>query len=121
MELAYISPEWIWKGREEVIFQYVNGLIQQAIKAELIEQADNIYVRNQVMNLLNLDTFPEEPDCVTDESIPDMLEKIIKYAIEHEVIEDIFDDKEILFYLQVKILKIQHLVNFLQEKVLYFE
>ena len=96
MELAYISPEWIWKGREEVIFQYVNGLIQQAIKAELIEQADNIYVRNQVMNLLNLETFPEEPDCVTDESIPDMLEKIIEYAIEHEVIEDVFDDKEIL-------------------------
>ena len=79
-----------------MIFQYVNGLIQQAIKEELIEQADNIYVRNQVMNLLNLETFPEEPDCVTDESIPDMLEKIIEYAIEHEVIEDVFDDKEIL-------------------------
>lgn len=79
-----------------MIYQHIAGLIQQATNATLIEVRDQIYVRNQVMRLLKLESYPEQIDHVTDDSIPNLLEMIITYAVENGVIEDIFDDKEIL-------------------------
>ncbi|MEC5423462.1 UDP-glucose--hexose-1-phosphate uridylyltransferase [Virgibacillus sp. C22-A2] len=79
-----------------MIYHYLTGLIQKAVEVELIEPSDTIYVRNQVMNLLNLESFPENVEALEDDSIPNLLEKIIGYAVDHCVIEDNFDDKEIL-------------------------
>lgn len=79
-----------------MIVQHITGLIHQAIKSKLIEKEDRIYVRNQVMNLLNLDSFPEEVESPTVDTIPNILDKIISYAVEHDVIEDVLDEKEIL-------------------------
>ncbi|MBY7142879.1 UDP-glucose--hexose-1-phosphate uridylyltransferase [Virgibacillus sp. NKC19-3] len=79
-----------------MIYQHINGLIQKAIEAALIEQADQIYVRNQVMRLLHLESFPENVTNITKDSIPNILERIIAYAVENDVIENVFDDKEIL-------------------------
>ncbi|TWT27095.1 UDP-glucose--hexose-1-phosphate uridylyltransferase [Planomicrobium sp. CPCC 101110] len=77
-------------------YQVLEGLIQQALKAELIENADIAYARNQVMNLLAMESFPEEAVEAFHDSIPNLLEKLIAYAIEGGIIEDILDDKEIL-------------------------
>lgn len=79
-----------------MIYQHINGLIQKALEAELIENRDTIYVRNQVMDLLHVDSFPEHVETWTEDSIPNLLEKVIHYAVESNVIEAIFDDKEIL-------------------------
>jgi len=79
-----------------MIFQDINGLIQKAIDTKLIHQSDRIYACNQVLALLGLDSFPEKTQEVTDDRIPNILEKIIAYAIETNVIENVFDDKEIL-------------------------
>lgn len=79
-----------------MIYQHLSGLIQKAINTELIEASDHIYARNQVMNLLNLEAYPEQIDHKTEDSIPNLLEKIVDYAVETHVIEDVFDDKEIL-------------------------
>lgn len=79
-----------------MIYQDIAGLIQKATDLELIEERDHIYVRNQVTNLLQLDTFPEKVNTLTDDTIPNILEKMIIYAIDHHVIDDVFDDKEIL-------------------------
>ncbi|RDW20710.1 UDP-glucose--hexose-1-phosphate uridylyltransferase [Oceanobacillus chungangensis] len=79
-----------------MIFSHIAGLIEKAIEAGLIEKADVIYARNQVMNLLQLEDFPEEITQPTDDSIPNILEKLVAYAVEQKVIEDVFDDKEIL-------------------------
>jgi len=79
-----------------MIFQYIEGLIQQGLNTKLIEPADETYVRNQVLGLLKLETFPEAVTNAADDTIPNLLEQIIDYAIEENVIEDIFDDKEIL-------------------------
>ncbi|MFD0952212.1 UDP-glucose--hexose-1-phosphate uridylyltransferase [Virgibacillus natechei] len=79
-----------------MIYQHISGLIQKAIETELIDQTDQIYVRNQVMSLLHLESFPEKVPYKTNDSIPNLLEKIIAYAVENDVIEDVFDDKEIL-------------------------
>ncbi|MGP4105842.1 UDP-glucose--hexose-1-phosphate uridylyltransferase [Virgibacillus sp. L01] len=79
-----------------MIYEQISSLIEKAIEAELIEQVDRIYVRNQVMHQLGLPSFPEDKHASTNNSIPDLLEDIISWAIEQDVIEDVFDDKEIL-------------------------
>ncbi|TWT05383.1 UDP-glucose--hexose-1-phosphate uridylyltransferase [Planococcus sp. CPCC 101016] len=79
-----------------MIYQNLAGLIQKAIETDLIETADIDYVRNQVMHLLQLESFPEEPIEAAVDTIPNLLENMIAYAIEQGVILDIFDDKEML-------------------------
>lgn len=79
-----------------MIFQHVEGLIRKARDAKLIEETDDIYARNQILALLNMETYPETIQKVTDDTIPNILEQIIDYAITERVIEDVFDDKEML-------------------------
>ncbi|MBO1911729.1 hypothetical protein J4G37_43955, partial [Microvirga sp. 3-52] len=79
-----------------MIYQHIGGLLQKGIDTKLIEKADQIYVRNQVLALLKLESFPEINTHKTDDTIPNLLEKIITYAVENNVIENVFDDKEIL-------------------------
>ncbi|MEH7114483.1 UDP-glucose--hexose-1-phosphate uridylyltransferase [Neobacillus niacini] len=79
-----------------MIYQLITGLIKKALEVDLIEAADQIYVRNQIMSLLGLETFPDEEVQPTNDTIPNLVEKITLYAAQHGIIEDIFDDKEIL-------------------------
>lgn len=79
-----------------MIYQHMQSLINQAVHVELIEKEDINYVRNQVLAQLNLTAFPEETPETSQDSIPDLLDKIVTYAITENVIEDVFDDKEIL-------------------------
>lgn len=79
-----------------MIYTLINTLVQQALQVKLIEASDKNYVTNQVLAQLNLTGLPEETPDNTGEAIPDVLDKIILYAIENAVIEDVFDDKEIL-------------------------
>src|SRR5690625_672643 len=78
------------------IFEDLSGLIHKAQEVHLIEKQDEVYVLNQVLDLLNIQSFPNENLTGTEDTIPNLLEKLIAYAIDHSVIEDIFDDKEIL-------------------------
>ncbi|WP_067730946.1 UDP-glucose--hexose-1-phosphate uridylyltransferase [Oceanobacillus damuensis] len=77
-----------------MIYQHINELIQKAIEKELICQEDQIYVRNQVMNLLQLESYPENITAKADHSIPNLIEKIMTYAVENNIIDDVFDEKE---------------------------
>lgn len=78
------------------IFEDLSGLIKKAKEAQLIEEQDENYVRNQVMDLLQLESFPNDVTTMTHDTIPNLLEKMIDYAVENQVIEDVFDDKEVL-------------------------
>ncbi|MUK90213.1 UDP-glucose--hexose-1-phosphate uridylyltransferase [Ornithinibacillus sp. L9] len=78
------------------IFQDIAGLIEKAREVKLIESTDEVYVRNQVLHLLKIDSFPEFVENPSDKSIPNLLEDIVDYALKQGVIEDVFDDKEIL-------------------------
>lgn len=80
----------------ETIDKHIEQLIEQATLEGLIEVRDMIYVRNQIMHLLNLETFKQPPSNGKPDTIPNTLEKIVQYAIETNVIEDVFDDKEML-------------------------
>lgn len=79
-----------------MIEQDIAGLIQKALETGLIEPDDVNYARNQVMNLLGLDSFPEEAPAASGDSIPDLLERLAAYAIEHGVITDDADAKDML-------------------------
>lgn len=79
-----------------MIYQHISGLIHQAIKDELIEDSDEIYVRNQIMNLLGLNKFPKQLKNKTIDSIPNILNQIVLFAIQQELIKDSSDEKEML-------------------------
>lgn len=79
-----------------MIYRNLAGLLEKALESELIEPADTDYVRNQVMNLLGVESFPETAIEPANDTIPNLLEHLIAYAIEQGIIQDIFDDKEIL-------------------------
>lgn len=79
-----------------MIYQQITGLIRQALQSELIEHADQIYATNQVLALLHLEAMPAQIEEPIDDTIPNLLEQIIAYAVEQNVIDNVFDDKEIL-------------------------
>jgi UDPglucose--hexose-1-phosphate uridylyltransferase len=80
-----------------MIFQLIQQLIHQAISVQLIERDDQIYVRNQLMSLLQLNEFREVDQIDKRElSIQDILDLMVQYACEKGIIEDIFDLKEML-------------------------
>ncbi|WP_077706332.1 UDP-glucose--hexose-1-phosphate uridylyltransferase [Virgibacillus dokdonensis] len=78
----------------------INKLIQQAVQKNLIEQLDTVYARNQIMALLKLESYHipcnQDEQLTVNETIPDLLEQLIAWAVEAQIIENVFDDKEIL-------------------------
>ncbi|WP_243299540.1 UDP-glucose--hexose-1-phosphate uridylyltransferase [Bacillus litorisediminis] len=78
-----------------MIYSYIASLIKKALEVELIETRDQNYVQNQVLGLIGLETFPDEVE-VLDDSIPNLLDKIINFAIKTNIIQNVFDEKEIL-------------------------
>ncbi|ALS79621.1 galactose-1-phosphate uridylyltransferase [Planococcus kocurii] len=79
-----------------MVYQQLAGLIQQALQVKLIEQEDIDYSRNQAMDLLGLKSFPESIENPFEDTIPNLLEQLVSYAVEQGVIADVFDDKEML-------------------------
>lgn len=79
-----------------MIYTQINSLIEQAITAKLMEEEDRNYATNQVLAQLHLTSKPEVITETSNEAIPDLLDKLVEYAITQEIIEDVFDDKEIL-------------------------
>ncbi|NAO99223.1 UDP-glucose--hexose-1-phosphate uridylyltransferase, partial [Halomonas sp. MG34] len=79
-----------------MIYEDIAALVQQAITEKLIEPADEIYARNQVMQLLQLPSFPEINSADTERTIPDILEAITSYAIKEGIIADVLEEKEMI-------------------------
>jgi UDPglucose--hexose-1-phosphate uridylyltransferase len=78
------------------IYQIIQQLIECAITLEFIELEDEIYVRNQTLYLLGMNDFVVTERLQGEPTIADLLEEIVEYAVRNEVIEDLFDEKEIL-------------------------
>ncbi|MEI3606594.1 UDP-glucose--hexose-1-phosphate uridylyltransferase [Pseudogracilibacillus sp. SE30717A] len=79
-----------------MIFNHIASLVEKAIEQELIEETDRMYTRNQILAQLKLDTWPSDICNISNDSIPHQLDKIINYAIENNIIENVFDEKEVL-------------------------
>lgn len=79
-----------------MIYSYIEGLIQEGLKQQLIDKEDEIYVRNQIMARLKLEAYPASTPSYTEDTIPNFIEKIVLYAVQEQVIENVFDEKEML-------------------------
>src|SRR5690606_28823758 len=86
------------------IYAYIQLLLNEGMKRGMIGPMDEIYVRNRILSLLQLDEFkntenlenyqnqlPDDPEIV----IPYILDQIVQYACERGIIEDYFDIREI--------------------------
>ncbi|OAM93214.1 UDPglucose--hexose-1-phosphate uridylyltransferase [Pelosinus fermentans] len=78
------------------ISQIIQQLIDCVLTLRFIEQEDEIYIRNQILYLLDIHEFTVTEQSKDDASIPDLLERLVDYACENGVIKDLFDEKEIL-------------------------
>lgn len=73
----------------------VKQLLNLAIEKELIQPTDEIYARNQILDLLNLDEFTIQDVENTISIIPVLLDVLNQYAVENGIIADLLDEKEI--------------------------
>jgi len=81
------------------VYTALEELVEQAILRELIHPEDEIYARNQIMDLLGLKDFPASKVPGSGSSvqdIPDLLDELVLFAVRAGVIEDLLDEKEIL-------------------------
>ncbi|MCA1055255.1 UDP-glucose--hexose-1-phosphate uridylyltransferase [Rossellomorea aquimaris] len=78
------------------IFQTVDLLVEKGLKAGLITEEDEVYARNRVLALLDLEDYRAEGTSEGDNlQIPDLLEALTEYAVEEGIVDDLFDKKEI--------------------------
>jgi UDPglucose--hexose-1-phosphate uridylyltransferase len=77
-------------------YQAIQALLNRALSIELINPQDEIYARNQIMSLLDLNDFTLEEIEKTEISIPDLLEELVDYAIVKGLIADLDSEREIL-------------------------
>lgn len=78
-----------------MIYNSIAGLVENAIKYDLIKADDRIYVRNQLLAKLKLYTFPSENKIDLDKTIPELLKEITTYAIENMIIDNTLDEIDI--------------------------
>lgn len=78
------------------LYGAIEGIVLEAVSAELIQPEDRLYARNQIMSLLALDSFPENVIPLTEKDLPDTVELLVDYAVRKGLIPDLFDEKEIL-------------------------
>ncbi|MDS0525149.1 UDP-glucose--hexose-1-phosphate uridylyltransferase [Clostridium sp. SHJSY1] len=71
-------------------------LVAKAIKSDLIEKQDKVYCINQVMDLFNLKDIENKSIEECEETIPDILDELVDFAAENNIIEDLSDEKDIL-------------------------
>ncbi|PAD34306.1 UDP-glucose--hexose-1-phosphate uridylyltransferase [Terribacillus saccharophilus] len=79
-----------------MIYSDIESLLEQTCKEDLIQERDTIYVRNQVMHLLKMTTYPAHKILTSSDSIPDLVDRIIEYAVKEDIIDNILDEKEML-------------------------
>jgi UDPglucose--hexose-1-phosphate uridylyltransferase len=78
------------------IIRQVDALIEKALEADLITKEDEVYARNRVLALLKIEDYQQDQTpCPGDLDIPALLEVLTEYAVEKEIVEDMFDKKEI--------------------------
>lgn len=66
----------------------IQQLLRYGIRHHLLDKTDEIYCRNQLLDILKLTEYQEVEDSEPDVSLPEILSSMSQYAIEHELIED---------------------------------
>lgn len=72
---------------------YIDGLIREAERHELITSRDAVYCRNRLLDLLET---KHEDVPAAEGTIPELLERVAAQAVERDLIEDFLEAKEML-------------------------
>ena len=72
-----------------MIYEQIDRLLSYGIITGLIEESDNIYVRNRMLALLKLDSYKETGEkCDSIKELEEILDSITDYAVENGLIEN---------------------------------
>lgn len=74
----------------------IQALVHKAIEGDLIEKQDEIYCTNQVMELFGLKAIEKKDNYDKEETIPDILDELMDFAVKSNIIEDLSSEKDIL-------------------------
>ena len=84
-----------------MVYDAIKGLVEYGRNTGLLKEEDEIYARNQILEVLKLDEYEEPADehlCFTEETKGDMLEAILsellQFAVESGRIEDTITQKD---------------------------
>lgn len=69
------------------INQTIKNLVEYGVKTGLLEEADRIYVTNQVLEKLHLEEY-DEPDQAQEMDLEEILKELLDFACEKGLIED---------------------------------
>lgn len=78
-----------------MIFENIEKLIDYAVKKSLIEKADVYVVRNMFMETLKLTDWETASAEYSGESVDELLEPLINYAVENEIIADTSNSRDL--------------------------
>ncbi|MFJ7755315.1 UDP-glucose--hexose-1-phosphate uridylyltransferase [Peribacillus muralis] len=78
------------------IYVAIQTLLDQAVQLDMLVKEDEIYCRNQIMELLQLEEFPYAAEVRKHAAIPDLLEEIVAYASAKGIVGELDIQKEIL-------------------------
>ncbi|MHC0037075.1 UDP-glucose--hexose-1-phosphate uridylyltransferase [Pseudoneobacillus sp. C159] len=77
------------------IYSIIQSLVKRAIDIQLIDSEDEVYTKNQLMDMMGLRVIPEEVTTNLTLSIPDMLKQITDQAIKEKLIGKHQSDQDI--------------------------
>ena len=76
------------------IYQLINALMQYGKKNELYHEDDYHYCINALLSILKLDDFISDKN-IYDLTIDEILDGILSYAIENDIIENTTENKDL--------------------------
>ncbi len=82
-----------------MIYEAIKKLVQYGLETGLIDEMDQVYVTNQILEALHMDEYEEPEHPVSAENLEEILGELLDYACEHGIIEnsigyrDLFDTK----------------------------
>ncbi|MGL5617121.1 MAG: UDP-glucose--hexose-1-phosphate uridylyltransferase [Sarcina sp.] len=77
------------------IFFEIDRLVAYGISKKLIDVEDEVYGRNRILNLLNLDNYKRVEGNLDIQSIEEILDNLTTFAVKEKLIEDSLINREI--------------------------
>lgn len=78
-----------------MICRDIQLLIDYSVKNGLIQPIDEIVIRNRLMNILGVHDWEEPEKSQCDLSIDEILERLIRYAVDNSIIEDTANSRDL--------------------------
>ena len=72
----------------------IKDLVEYGVRNGLLTTEDKVYTVNRILDILELDEY-EEPDCVKNAELEDILKEFLDFAVENGIIDDNITEKDL--------------------------